>query len=342
MVLNLTLLERLLHRLHILPTPIMDAFGGVIFGRVLTIAVRRGVFEAVATHSLSVEEIARATQFHSKGVELIADAFVVGGYLKRVGEKYIISEEGKKWLLQSSPHYLGNLIHYFETLYSRWGSFEYSLEHGHPERSYFEVFTEKDWETYVYGMRDLAKLLLNEVKPKLILPNNPKSLLDIGGSHGLYAIECCRRYPTLHATVMDFELALRHTSEIVKAEGMSERISVLEGDFTKNELPPNQDCILMFNIIHGLSEEENQRLIAKSFDALNAGGRLFILDQMKEKKSRSGLAEFLPLMVGLNLLNEIGGNVYAVDAVKGWCSGFSSVNKHTLRLPGVTLVEAVK
>ncbi len=49
MILKFTLLERLLHRLYILPTPIMDAFGGVIFGRVLTIAVRRGLFEAVAT-----------------------------------------------------------------------------------------------------------------------------------------------------------------------------------------------------------------------------------------------------------------------------------------------------
>ncbi len=49
MILKLTFLERLLHRLHILPTPIMDAFGGIIFGRVLTIAVRRGLFEAVAT-----------------------------------------------------------------------------------------------------------------------------------------------------------------------------------------------------------------------------------------------------------------------------------------------------
>ncbi|HEX9656631.1 MAG TPA: hypothetical protein VGB89_06930 [Bacteroidota bacterium] len=41
MILNLTLIERL-HRFCLLPMPIMDAFGGVVFGRVLTIAVRRG------------------------------------------------------------------------------------------------------------------------------------------------------------------------------------------------------------------------------------------------------------------------------------------------------------
>jgi hypothetical protein len=341
-ILKLTLLERLLHNLHLLPTPIMDAFGGVLFGRVLTIAVRRGVFEAVASTPKSIEEIAHATQLHPHGVELIVDAFVVAGYLKRSDEKYLVSEEGKKWLLKSSPHYLGNLIHYFETRYTRWADFEYTLEHGQPHRNYFDEFTNEDWKIYVYGMRDLAKLLLSEVRSKLILPSNPKSLLDIGGSHGLYAMECCRRHSALRATVMDFAPALHHTLTIAQTEGMADRVSLLAGDFTKEQLPNNQDCILMFNIIHGLNEEENKKLVAKAFGALNAGGKFFILDQMKEKKSRSGLSQFMPLMVGLNLLNEIGGNVYEVESVKNWCAQFTSVKEHSLRLPGVSLVEVVK
>ncbi len=342
MILKLTLLQRLLHRLHLLPTPIMDAFGGIIFGRVLTIAVRRELFEAVAVEPRTIKELSAATGLNEKAVKLIADSFVVGSYLTRTKEKYIISAEGKKWLIKSSPTYLGNLIAYFETLYARWAKFEYALENGHPQRPYFNEFADSDWRVYVYGMADLAKLLLPEVGPKLILPGNPKSLLDIGGSHGLYAMECCRRYPGLHATVMDFSPALRHTREIAAAEGMPARVRVLEGDFTTNPLQPNQDCVLLFNVIHGFDEKENQKLIARAFAALNSGGKLFILDQMKSSKRASGLAAFVPLMVGLNLLNEIGGNVYDVDEVKKWCRSFSSVRTHALRLPGVVLMEAVK
>jgi hypothetical protein len=341
MILTLTLFQRLLHRLHLLPTPIMDSFGGIIFGRVLTVAVRRGLFEAVAVEPHTVKELAVATGLNHKAVKLLADSFVVGGYLNRNEEKYIISAEGKKWLIKSSPTYLGNLIAYFETLYARWANFEYSLENGHPHRPYFDGFTDNDWRVYVYGMADLAKLLLGEVGPKLVL-NNPKSLLDIGGSHGLYAMECCRRYPGLHATVMDFNPALRHTVEIAASAGMSSRVSVLEGDFRTNDLPPNQDCVLLFNVIHGFDEEENQKLIARACTALNSGGKLFILDQMKSSRRTSGLAGFVPLMVGLNLLNEIGGNVYDVDNIKIWCNSFSSFRTHALRLPGVILIEAVK
>ncbi|MEO8167492.1 MAG: methyltransferase [bacterium] len=341
MTIQLSFLERLLHRFHLLPTPIMDSFGGIIFGRVLTIAVRRELFEALATGGRTVIQLADVTGLNEKAIRLMADSFVAGGYLTRSEDVYILSGEGKKWLIKSSPAYIGNLVAYFETLYARWEHFEYSLEHGRPERAYFDGFTDNDWKVYVYGMADLARLLLNEVGPKLAL-HDPKSLLDIGGSHGLYAMECCRRYPSIQATIMDFAPALQHACEIAAAEKMSGQINFLEGDFKNNRLPPNQDCVLLFNIVHGFDEKENQKLIERTHEALTPGGKLFILDQMKSSKQASGLAAFVPLMVGLNLLNEIGGNVYDMAEVKRWCGSFSSVQIYKLRLPGVILVEAVK
>lgn len=342
MFVKLTFLERLLHRFRLLPTPIMDAFGGIIFGRVLTIAVRRGFFEATADKAQSVQSIAEATRFHPRAVELMAEAFVVAGYLRRTASGYCISDEGRKWLLRASPHYIGNLVRYFETLYARWERFEHALDHGTPARPYFDLFSEEDWGIYVYGMRDLARLLLPHIESRLVLHGQPTSLLDLGGSHGLYAMSLCRRYPTMRATVADFGRALVHTRTLAEAEGMSDRLATLAGDFRQLPFPSPLDAVLMFNIIHGFQENENRDLIARTHAALRARGKLFILDQMKDAKRRSRLGTFIPLMVGLNLLNEIGGTVYAVEEVVRWCSSFTSVRRHVLRLPGVVLLEAVK
>ena len=342
MIIRLTVLERLLHRLHLLPTPIMDAFGGIIFGRVLTIAVRRGLFEAVADRPRSVHEIAEATRFHPRAVELMADAFLTGGYLQRKGSCYLVSDDARTWLLRRSPQYIGNLVQYFETLYTRWGNFEHSLDHGSPARAYFDLFSEEDWRIYVYGMRDLAALLLPHLEPKLVLGGVPTSLLDLGGSHGMYAISLCRRYPTLHAIVADFPSALAHTRGFAAAEGMTERITTLAGDFRHAAFPSNLDAVLMFNVIHGFQEEENRELIVRARGALKPGGKLFILDQMKDTRRRSQLGALVPLLVGLNLLNEIGGTVYEAGDVMRWCSAFTSVRGHRVRLPGIVLVEAVR
>ncbi len=342
MIINISVFERLLHRLHLLPTPSVDAFGSIVFGRALTIAVRRGVFEALSRTPRTALELAATTNLSTKGTELVLESLVVAGYVSTSDTRYSLTTEARKWLLKDSPFYIGNLIRYFETLYERWRYLEHSLERGTPPQRYYEKFTDEDWRVYVYGMRDLARLLLDDVMKRITLTRSAKRLLDLGGSHGLYAIECCRRYPTLTSTIVDFEKALQYTGQIVREEGVGSRVQLLAADFLHAELPQLQDCVLMFNVVHGLTDSENGTLLQRVLGTLKPGGKLYILDQLREEKHRSGLAQFMPLMVGLNLLNEIGGNTYSFDQVRNWCDGAGKVRRLRLRLPGVTLVEVVK
>ncbi len=337
--LRLTPLERLLGRLHLLPAPVMDAFGSVLFGRVLVIALRRGVFQATADAPCTVEDLAQKTDLSPKGIRLVAEALVSGGYLRRKGNAYSASAETRRWLLKESEYSIGNLLRYFETLYQRWDYLEYSLEHGSPPRPYYELFEEKDWELYVLAMRDLARLLAASVVPRIVLPDGTGLLLDVGGSHGVYSMECCRRSAGLTAVVMDFEGALRHADGLIRKAGMEQRIVLSPGDFLKKPFPKDVDVALMFNILHGFSEAENRRLFRKTLDALRPHGRLYVLDQMRSDSGGSPLARFIPLVVGLNLLNEIGGTSYTQEMVAGWCSGVSRIRRRRLRLPGLTMLE---
>lgn len=339
MQLKLTPFEHLLHRFHRLPTPILDAFGSVLFGHILSIGVRRGLFEFLADGSRTSIEIARHLNMSEVAVRTILEVYTSGGYLKSLHHGYALTRESKRWLLRSSPYYIGNLIGYFESLYRRWGELEYTLEHGAPKRPYYEAFDEKDWQLYVDAMRDLARVLIPEVFRVMALSGSPKRLLDIGGSHGEYAMEFCRRYPELHSTIIDFPPALRHTEKIVREGNMISRVFLEAGDIVEVALPGDQDAVLLFNVIHGFTETDNLALVQRSIKALRPGGTLFILDQFLEAKGASGLGRFLPLMVGLNLLNEIGGRAYAFEEVKQWCSGASSVKYRKLRVPGVGLIE---
>lgn len=79
MILSLSIRERVLHRLHLLPTPLMDAFGSVLFGRALVLAVRAGFFETLRSGPIPVADIALATGLHPSATHLLADAFVQGG-----------------------------------------------------------------------------------------------------------------------------------------------------------------------------------------------------------------------------------------------------------------------
>lgn len=317
----------------------MDAFANVLFGRTLAIAVRRGVFEALAHGPMTEEHIGSATHLHPRALNLLLTSCVTGGYLDRRGDAYHLTAEGSKWLRKDSPESLVNLIAYFELLHAHWADLETSLQSGVPPRLYYEVFTGEEWRIYVLGMRDLARMLLPHVIGHILPGKEARTLLDIGGSHGLFSIECCRRRPALHATIMDFPPALEHASRFIQEAGVAGRVDVRGGNFLMEPLPPEQDVVLMFNIIHGLSEAENRALVGRALAALRPGGKLFILDQMREENSRaSSLARFIPLMVGVNLLNEVGGTTYSVGQVRAWC-GSRQIKRVRLRMPGVVLME---
>ena len=108
------------------------------------------------------------------------------------------------------------------------------------------------------------------------------------------------------------------------------------------DLPQSQDAILLFNIVHGFTEEENRSLVGRAMGALKRGGKLYILDQLRGDRKRSKLSRFMPLMVGLNLLNETGGNSYSFEEVESWCGLATRIRRKRLRLPCVVLVEATR
>ena len=342
MIIRLTLLERFLRNAHLLPLPIMDAFGGVLYGRALAVAVRRGMFDALAGGPLGADVLAQRTGMHREAVGLVADASVEAGYLTKRKGLYALSPEGRKWLLADSPDSLTFLIRYFESLHERWRVIEHSMDHGKPARAYYEGFSDEDWRVYVLAMRDLARLVMPAVAPGIRLGRTASLLVDIGGSHGLYAMQCCRRHPGLEAVVMDFAPALGVTAELIRQAGMEKRIRLLGGNFMQAGIPSPADGILLFNIIHGLSDGENRELFTRALHALRPGGKLYVLDQLRDAGGGSGVGRFIPLMVGLNLLTETGGTAYAFAQVKDWCASASVVRLHRLRLPGLSLIEIVR
>ena len=139
--------------------------------------------------------------------------------------------------------------------------------------------------------------------------------------------------------VMDFAPALRWAAAIHEG-GFGNRICLSAGDFMTAVLPAGQDAVFMFNILHGFDESTNRNLIRRASAALRKGGSLYILDQMTGNSKRSLLSRFIPLMVGLNLMNETGGSAHSVPMIRQWCAEASTFRVMPLRFPGVTLIEA--
>jgi len=171
-------------------------------------------------------------------------------------------------------------------------------------------------------------------------------MLDIGGSHGLYCVEFCRKYPGLKATVLDWAIGLENAKITLAQEtDVANRIDLFEADFEKESLPSEKyDFMFLGNIIHGLNEAGNQILFKKIADATASNGTIAILDQYSNVKG-SPFVKGVASLIGWNLFLFAGGRAYDFDVVKQWLEnlGFHSVTlTHLKRSPGFSFVTARK
>jgi SAM-dependent methyltransferase len=99
-----------------------------------------------------------------------------------------------------------------------------------------------------------------------------KRLMDLGGGSGVMSMALLRRYPDLHAVVVDIANVCAAGREIAAEASVAARLTYHVADFLHDELPSEFDMILMCDT-GGFGEA----LLQKIGQALSPGGRLVIV-----------------------------------------------------------------
>ncbi|MBL7817294.1 MAG: methyltransferase domain-containing protein [Saprospiraceae bacterium] len=196
----------------------------------------------------------------------------------------------------------------------------------------------------IHPCHELANTNLKEVVRKIKIPPTATQLLDLGGSHGLYSIEFCKKYPNLKAEIIDYEPVRQYAQAHIEKHAMDGRVTFTAADFMKEDLPLSNDIVLLFQIIHQNVPEQNIALFKKIHAVLRQGGQLIILEQIKGIGGASQLSKSNTSFIALNLFHQASGNAYTFEEVRAWAieAGF---RKHTLKklnAPGFGLIVCEK
>ena len=106
----------------------------------------------------------------------------------------------------------------------------------------------------VTGQRDLARLGATRWRARLYgSRDRARTVLDLGGGHGWYSAELCRRHPQLSATVLDLPGSARVGREIIAPRHGPTGSRTA----TETRSPPiwaaRYDLVLCFNLVHHLA-----------------------------------------------------------------------------------------
>ncbi len=104
---------------------------------------------------------------------------------------------------------------------------------------------------------------------------NARSMLDVGGGHGLYAVALCQENPNLQATVFDLPHVVPLTREYIGKYGMGGRISARGGDILVDDPGRGYDLIIVSHLLYKFRDRLTD-VLGKITESLAPGGLLVL------------------------------------------------------------------
>jgi O-methyltransferase/methyltransferase family protein len=345
--LTMNALERvLLTRLNLAPALLLDYFSTLGF-RAALVGIRLGVFDALERGPRTAADVAEQLGTDPRGTESLLEALTSLQYLRRQADRYANRPTASRWLTRARDPDFVEATRFLEmAAFDLWGNLEEAVRSGRPARPFY-AWLEADPErsaTFHAWTRWTARALAAEVVRRVPLPAGARRLIDVGGGHGRYAAAYCRSTAGLSAVVFDLPTALRSAQDLLDEPDLQGRMQLQPGDFLTDELGSGFDVALVINVVHGLSEDENRRLIGRVSAALNPGGRIVLLEQFAGRAP--GPAAFaINRLLDLTYHLIVRGRIYQFADAVAWLSeaGFGPAKRINLRsAPGASLATATK
>jgi SAM-dependent methyltransferase len=143
--------------------------------------------------------------------------------------------------------------------------------------------TQKSWFDLDHGYSDGAFPL---VLPQ-VLSTKPRTLLDVGGNTGRWAVLATQADPDLQITILDHPGQLEKALANAAANGVGERVRGIPVDLLDPTVvfPTGFDVVWMSQFLDCFPETDIVRLLERGREALAPGGRLYILESFWDEQT---------------------------------------------------------
>ena len=314
--------------------------------KVLLTAVEVDVFTTLGNGPMTAQQLGDALGLHPRGTYDFFDALVALKFLEREGDgaqgRYKNTAETGAFLNKASPAYIGGLVEMLNSrLFGFWNNLGAALKTGKPQNEirsggksmFAELYAdEARLGQFMAAMSGFQAANFKQLAEKFEFQKY-KTVCDVGGALALLSRVVGERHQHLSFDTFDLPPVAPLARKQIDAAGMSDRITVVSGDFFKEDLP-KADVVTMGNILHDWNLENKKLLIRKAYDALPKGGAFIAIENVIDDARRENA---FGLMMSLNMLIEFGDAFdYTGADFRSWCSEVGFERFEFMSLTGPT------
>ena len=281
--------------------------------QILLAGAELNLFTHLTPTPLSAREVAKKVGADLRGLTILLDALVAIGLLVKKEGNYQCSSPLSALLSDDGPDSVLPLVLHMAHVQQRWSDLaEVVRGSRRPAPPGFQPDAGA-LRAFIGAMHVIATPLA----PKIVAavhPETSRALLDVGGACGTYTLAFLQAVPEMRATLFDKPEVIEIARQYMKEMGMLHRVTLVAGDFYRDELPSGHDLVLVSAIIHQNSPEENRDLFSKAFRCLKSGGRIVIRDHVMDPdrtRPRDGAIFAVNMLVGTT-----GGRTYSFEEIR--------------------------
>ncbi len=304
---------------------------GFMDSQVLLTAEKLGIFELLSRGPLDAAGVAAKTGLpYDSAARLLTALCALGLTVRRHDGACENAREAAEMLVPGGPRYIGGMFHHIrEHLYPAWSYLNEALFEQasqlkralpHEERPSDVVHNNVEaLKAFIEGMHGITYTAAAEFADKADELSALRSVVDIGGASGAFAIALAERHPRLRATVYDLEGVAPIASRFIRRAGLAERVSFRAGNFWEDAIPAHADAYSLGFILHDWDDLGGSILLDKVAEASRADS-ILILGEYLLNENRTG-----PLFVArqdLNMLVAARGRERTAGEYRAWLARF--------------------
>lgn len=277
------------------------AWGPVVF-QASRLMVRFGILEMIldSKDGMTRQEIVEATKLSDYAVKCLLEASLCIGtvLVDPETEKFTISKTG--WFLLNDPATRVNIDFNHDVNYEGWFHLEEALKEGRPAG--LKHFG--DWPTIYEGLSQLPPQVQKswfgfdhfysdssfpEALKIIFDEHHVKSLYDVGGNTGKWALQCVGYDPNVQVTILDLPQQIGMMKENVKDKVGAERISgyginLLDEKALFPKREGGLDAIWMSQFLDCFSMEEIVGILKRAKEAMTSETRIYIMETLWDRQ----------------------------------------------------------
>ena len=283
--------------------------------RIIFTALDLDLFNVMGHREWAIPQLAKRLKVSTRGLHILCRNLASVGLLVPALGRYRTSAIVKRYLQKESTEYRGDYVRLMHGQWDEWSKLTEVVKTGEPYDSQ-EPETPEYRQSFTWAMHHRSQESAEQVASQLSF-KSARSLLDIGGGPGTYALAFLQKNPQLQATVMDRQDALDVAQILAEQCSMESRLSYQAGNFIEDKIAGKYDIIWYSNVLHIYSPSENLKVFRKIRRALKPGGRLLIQDTFLENPKGLRPLETNLFAVSMLLYTDTG-NTYPIQDVRAW------------------------